>query len=73
VISEEKKKVLELFSEGRKLYKLMKFKEARSIFAEAIKIDPNDHPSKLYYSRCTKLIKNPPPPDWDGVFEMKTK
>lgn len=73
MISENKKKVLELFTEGRNLYKLLKFNEAKNYFAQAIKIDPDDGPSKVYYKRCEHYISNPPPDDWDGVFVMKTK
>lgn len=73
MISEEKQAVLDLFTEGRKYYKMMKFAEARKYFAKAIKIDPDDGPSKVYYKRCEHYITNPPPDDWDGVFVMKTK
>jgi hypothetical protein len=73
VISEERKNVLEVFAEGRKSYKLMKFAEARDTFARALKVDPDDGPSKVYYARCKHYIENPPPDDWDGVFVMKTK
>jgi hypothetical protein len=73
MISEEKKKVLECFAEGRKFYKLMKFAEARDAFGNALKIDSEDGPSKVYYARCKHYIENPPPEDWDGVFVMKTK
>jgi hypothetical protein len=73
MITEEKKQVLEHFAEGRKLYKLMKFDEARAAFARALKLDPDDGPSKVYLARCKNLIENPPPEDWDGVFVMKTK
>ncbi|MCX7657004.1 MAG: tetratricopeptide repeat protein [Treponemataceae bacterium] len=73
MIDEKKKKVLELFAEGRKLYKLMEFSQALSYFVEALKVDPNDGPSKVYYLRCKHYIENPPPEDWDGVFVMTTK
>jgi len=73
VISEERNTVLELFAEGRKSYKLMRFEEARDTFARALKVDPNDGPSKVYYARCKHYVENPPPDDWDGVFVMKTK
>jgi hypothetical protein len=73
MISEEKKRVLECFAEGRKFYKLMKFEEARDAFGNALKIDPDDGPSKVYYKRCKHLLENPPPEDWDGVFTMTTK
>jgi hypothetical protein len=73
MISDSKKKVLELFSEGRKNYKLMKFDVAQDLFAKALKVDPEDGPSKVYFARCKHYIQNPPPEDWDGVFVMKTK
>jgi hypothetical protein len=73
MISEAKKKVLELFIEGRKNYKLMKFDAAKDFFAQALQVDPEDGPSKVYFARCKHYLQNPPPEDWDGVFVMKTK
>lgn len=73
MIDEKKNKVLDLFAEGRKAYKLMQFDAAQKLFAEALKIDPEDGPSKVYYLRCKHYIDNPPPEDWDGVFVMTTK
>lgn len=73
MISNEKKQIIDLFAEGRKKYKLMEFSEAISFFAQALKIDPEDGPSKVYFKRCKHYIDNPPPDDWDGVFVMQTK
>ncbi|HUW39663.1 MAG TPA: hypothetical protein VMV90_01530 [Rectinemataceae bacterium] len=73
MITEEKRKVLELFAQGRRLYKLMHFQEARQYFGEALKIDSRDGPSNVYYQRCALYAQNPPPEDWDGVFVFKTK
>jgi tetratricopeptide (TPR) repeat protein len=73
MIDEKKKRVLELFAEGRKLYQLMNFSKALQCFAEALQFDPDDGPSKVYYLRCKHYIENPPPEDWDGVFTMTTK
>lgn len=73
MITEQKRKVLDLFAQGRKLYKLAQFDEAVKYFGEALKTDPNDGPSKIYYQRCRHYIENPPPEDWDGVFVFKTK
>ena len=30
-------------------------------------------PSKIYIKRCEEFLKNPPPKNWSGVWEMKTK
>jgi hypothetical protein len=73
MITEEKRKVVELFTQGRRSYKLMQFPEALKFFGDALKIDQNDGPSKVYYQRCRFYIDNPPPEDWDGVFVMTHK
>jgi hypothetical protein len=73
MITEEKAKVLDLFKQGRKLYVMRKFEEARDLFAKALQIDGEDGPSKVYYKRCKHYIENPPPDDWDGVWVMTTK
>lgn len=73
MLTDDKKKVLFHFNEGRNLYKLMKFKEALQRFQAALKIDPEDGPSQTYVARCKEYIEDPPPADWDGVYVMKTK
>ncbi len=73
MITEQKKKALDFFAQGRKFYKLMQFTEARDCFAKALESDPTDSPSKVYVDRCAYYLENPPPEDWDGVFTMTTK
>ncbi len=73
MIDERKRAVLESFAEGRKLYKLMEFKKALQCFADALRVDSEDGPSKVYYLRCKHYLENPPPEDWDGVFVMTSK
>ena len=29
--------------------------------------------SLLYLERAEEFLRNPPPSDWDGVYEMKSK
>ncbi len=72
-MTEQKARVLELFAEGRRHYKLMDFGRALECFEKALIEDPSDGPSRVYEERCRHLIENPPPEDWDGVFVMKTK
>jgi hypothetical protein len=73
MITEEKRKVVELFTQGRRLYKLMQFAEAQARFGQALEIDQADGPSKVYFQRCKFYVENPPPEDWDGVFVMTHK
>ncbi|MCL2295109.1 MAG: tetratricopeptide repeat protein [Spirochaetes bacterium] len=73
MITAEKQKAVELYTEGRKLYKMMDFQEAVSLFQKALDVCPDDGPSKVYLERCKYYLENPPPEDWDGVYVMKTK
>jgi tetratricopeptide (TPR) repeat protein len=73
VISEQKTKALEFFAQGREYYKRMEFEKAGDCFKNAMRIDPNDGPSKVYAARCQEFLENPPQGDWDGVYVMKTK
>lgn len=73
MISATKRHVLDLYGQGRKHYKLMEFRQAAGLFQQALDIDPQDGPSKVYLERCQDYIQNPPPEDWDGVYVMKTK
>ena len=34
---------------------------------------PDDGPSALCRDRCLYYVKNPPPPDWQRVWEMVSK
>ncbi|WP_209452008.1 tetratricopeptide repeat protein [Leptospira ryugenii] len=73
MVSEKMTKVLALYNEGLSLYKNRKFVEAKANFQKALEIEPNDGPSLLYIERCDDYIADPPPEDWDGVYNMKTK
>ncbi len=73
MISETKREVLRLFSEGRKLYKKRDFQAALRQFEQAVALDPSDGPSEVFRTRCELYIKTPPPEGWDGVWTMTTK
>ena len=73
MIAESKRRALELFSEGRRRYKLMDFQGALQSFEQALGAEPSDGPSKIYAERCRHYLENPPPDDWDGVFVMTSK
>ena len=65
--------VVERYAEGIRQYRARQFKDALSCFKEALTLNPNDHPSRLYVERSEHFIAIPPPPDWDGVWTMTTK
>lgn len=73
MIDENRRRVLDLFTEGRTLYKERRFTEALARFESATVLDPDDGPTLEYIGRCREFIENPPPENWDGVYEMTTK
>ncbi|MCZ8158211.1 MAG: tetratricopeptide repeat protein [Leptospira sp.] len=73
MVSDKMKQVVALYNQGLSMYKDRKFKEAKEVFQKALQLEPNDGPSALYIERCDDYIADPPPEDWDGVYNMKTK
>jgi adenylate cyclase len=73
MLSEIGRNLLAPYNKGLELYRARKFDLAVSEFDKALRIHPEDGPSKIYKQRCEVLRDYPPHDDWDGVFEMKTK
>jgi len=71
-LSEKHKDFIKLYEKGLELYFNKKWNPAIKSFKSALKID-NDTACNELIKRCQDFIKNPPPKDWDGVWEMKTK
>ena len=69
----DKKKVVELYNQGIEYYRALEWDKGIKAFEDALKIDAQDGPSKVYLERCRQYKSNPPPSDWDGVFVMTTK
>jgi adenylate cyclase len=65
--------IIDVFSEGLRAYRERRWADALKGFRRVLRYFPSDGPSRIYTMRCLDYIENPPPHDWDGVFEMKTK
>ncbi len=65
--------VLGLFKDGLASYRARRWDQAIKLFGEALALNPNDKPSKLYVERAEHLKANPPPDDWAGVWVMESK
>ena len=65
--------VVNQFKDGLTKYRAGKWDAATSAFGEALTLNPNDKLSQIYIDRCTKLKKNPPAGEWDGVWVMEDK
>ena len=65
--------LLERYEMGIQLYRDREFGDALDLFHDILGLDPDDGPSRVHQERCYEYLSSPPPDDWDGVFEMKTK
>jgi adenylate cyclase len=61
------------FNQGISLYKAQKWDDAIRVFKDIRAMEPNLYAAQVYIERCLDLKKNPPPPEWDGVYVMTTK
>lgn len=69
----ETERLAEEFGRALAAYRGRRWDEAGELFAALGRDFPGDRPSALYLERCREFAKNPPPPDWDGVFKLKGK
>ncbi len=61
------------FRKGYEFYLVKDFQNAIAEFEKVLKINAEDPVSRIYIKRCQEFLEDPPPPDWDGVYVMKTK
>ena len=61
------------YHKGLENYKQRQWYKAIREFRTVLRYFQNDGPSRLYVARALDFIENPPPEDWDGVYEFKTK
>ena len=72
-LSAEQHRVIETYMEGLEAYKRRDFKTAAAQFEAALALDPKDGPSRVYLGRAKEYLVAPPPVNWDGVYELKSK
>ncbi len=61
------------YDEALALYRQKKFSEAVTAFESVYDYIPNDHVTGVYLERARLFLAEPPPANWDGVYEMATK
>jgi adenylate cyclase len=66
-------KMLSLYRDGIEYYHNRNWELAAESFRHCLKLAPGDGPSRLYLRRVIQYAKTPPPANWDGVFETRTK
>jgi adenylate cyclase len=65
--------VLPVYHQAIQEFGAQQFQSAKTKFLEVLKILGQDKPCETYIQRAEVFMLNPPPKDWDGVFELKTK
>ncbi|MBF0583756.1 MAG: adenylate/guanylate cyclase domain-containing protein [Magnetococcales bacterium] len=65
--------ILARYNHGREAYKAKDFATALARFEKILELDPQDGPGLTYVARCKEYLENPPPADWDGVFQFTSK
>lgn len=72
-LNSDLQKILELWNLAFENYHKKDFQKALENFKKCLEVWPEDSASLLYIERCQEYTQEPPPEDWDGVFEMKSK
>lgn len=65
--------IIDVFTDGLAAYRDCRWYDALREFRRVLRYFPSDGPAKVYTKRCLDFIENPPPTDWDGVYEFKSK
>ncbi len=66
-------KLIEVFEAGLRHYRAKQWDQAEGAFKQAIALRGVDPPSTIYLERIAHFRGEPPPAEWDGVYEFKTK
>ena len=65
---------LSTYNSAYSLYRDRQFAKALEVFQLAAEKAPYEDPViALYTERCQEYLTNPPEPNWDGVYNLKTK
>ena len=54
-------------------YRAQEWQEAAARLGEVLAVYPDDGPTMVFLQRALEFLENAPEPNWDGVYEMKTK
>jgi adenylate cyclase len=65
--------MVRLFEQGVVAYRSRDFPEGIKCFEEALQRAPGDEPARIFLGRCRLYLREPPAPDWDGVFDLHVK
>jgi adenylate cyclase len=69
----EREEMLDSYAAGLEAYRRQLWTDALGHFQTCSRILPEDGPARVMADRCRIYLVSPPPQDWNGVFEHKTK
>jgi len=69
----EREKALACYAAGLAAYRAQQWKDALQLFGECETHWPEDRVARTMWSRCEDFVAEPPPEDWDGVYEATKK
>ncbi len=72
-LTDAQRQLNKLFHEGLAAYRKQEWGEAIKLFKKALRLCPEDGPSKTYIERCGVLKHEKLSHNWDGSYTLKTK
>jgi len=69
----ERDLLIDGYMRGLQFYQQRQWYRALKEFQIILRYFPTDGPTRVYVQRCFDFIASPPPANWDGVYEFKTK
>ena len=67
------RELIEVFTEGRRLYREQDWPKAQKTFEQCLKLCPEDGPATTYLNRISHYREQPKIENWDGVFTFTHK
>lgn len=72
-VPEQTARFLEMYQKGIDSIHQRNWKDAARLFEQACSLNQNDSASRMHLERCSHYLISPPPDDWDGAYELKSK
>jgi len=64
---------LETYDAAMSAFRERNWSVAATLFGKCVELRPEDTPSNIQYGRAQGFVMNPPPAEWNGVFELTAK
>lgn len=65
--------IADLHNQAMSAYQTQNYAKAIELFDQVLQIKPHDGPAAVLKARCEQYQLNPPPSDWNGVYQMTLK